>query len=69
MLSGQVEATNDSTVVAETDSWLADYLNLRVPLAELYEEWSAKDEVFRRFAKRFTGVRMLRQDPWECLCS
>ena len=58
-----------SSVEEETTAWLQDYLNLRVPLAELYEEWSGKDEVFARFAKRFTGVRMLRQDPWECLCA
>lgn len=61
--------TADDSISADTASWLIDYLNLKVPLAELYEEWSEKDEVFRRFAKRFTGVRMLRQDPWECLCA
>lgn len=52
-----------------TAAWLADYLNMQVPLDELYEEWSAKDDVFKRFAKRFAGVRMLKQDPWECLCA
>lgn len=65
---GQHQQSEDE-VAKSTAVWLQDYLNLAVPLAELYEEWSDKDEVFRRFAKRFTGVRMLRQDPWECLCA
>ncbi|CEH12373.1 n-glycosylase dna lyase [Ceraceosorus bombacis] len=52
-----------------TDAWLRDYLNLRVPLDQMYQEWADKDKVFARFAKRFAGVRMLRQDPWECLCA
>ncbi len=54
---------------AETERWLNDYLNLDVPLEALYAEWEAKDPVFARFATRFTGLRMLRQDPWECLCA
>lgn len=69
MLPGANQSSKEQAVIRETADWLADYLNLQVPLAEFYEEWSDKDEVFRRFAKRFTGVRMLRQDPWECLCS
>jgi N-glycosylase/DNA lyase len=67
---GDTKGVSSETSVAEsTAAWLQDYLNLAIPLAELYEEWSDKDEVFKRFAKRFTGVRMLRQDPWECLCA
>lgn len=54
---------------AETAAWLHDYLNLRVPLEALYEEWAEKDKVFARFATKFRGIRMLRQDPWECLCA
>lgn len=64
---------HDSMEVAainkETERWLNDYLNLDVPLEALYAEWEAKDPVFARFATRFTGLRMLRQDPWECLCA
>jgi len=69
MIPGSDSPASSTSVVDQTAAWLADYLNLRVPLTELYEEWSEKDEVFKRFAKRFTGVRMLRQDPWECLCA
>lgn len=69
ILAQTEEAAVDLSVIEGTSAWLEDYLNLRVPLAELYQEWSEKDDVFKRFAKRFTGVRMLRQDPWECLCA
>lgn len=69
IVAKHTEAAVEAGILEETATWLEDYLNLRVPLAELYQEWSEKDEVFKRFAKRFTGVRMLRQDPWECVCA
>lgn len=62
-------AMETAAVNIETERWLNDYLNLDVPLEALYAEWQAKDPVFARFATRFTGLRMLRQDPWECLCA
>lgn len=52
-----------------TSRWLNDYLNLDVPLEALYREWAERDKVFARYADRFSGLRMLRQDPWECLCA
>ncbi|SNX82690.1 related to 8-oxoguanine DNA-glycosylase [Melanopsichium pennsylvanicum] len=60
---------NKAVTDKETERWLNDYLNLDVPLEALYVEWEANDPVFARFATRFTGLRMLRQDPWECLCA
>jgi N-glycosylase/DNA lyase len=63
------EQIDPANIETQTAAWLNDYLNLDVPLASLYEEWSEKDKVFSRFAKRFGGVRMLRQDPWETLCA
>lgn len=42
-----------------------DYFNLHVDLKKLYAEWS-KD---KRFHGRLAGIRILRQDPWENLCS
>ena len=59
------EATKDS----ETLSWLRDYFQLDVDLTELYTEWSKSDPVFHKVKDRFEGVRMLRQDPFECLLS
>ncbi|KAF3933939.1 hypothetical protein ABW19_dt0206422 [Dactylella cylindrospora] len=51
----------------DTEEILKDYFNLSVDLASLYEKWSAADPNFKKKAGEFRGVRMLRQDPWECL--
>ncbi|KPP78036.1 N-glycosylase/DNA lyase-like [Scleropages formosus] len=48
---------------------LRDYFQLNVPLGELYREWASVDHHFKDIANMFTGVRMLRQDPTECLFS
>ncbi|KAJ6262518.1 hypothetical protein Dda_3328 [Drechslerella dactyloides] len=53
----------------DTEEIIRDYFNLTVDLASLYEKWSAADPNFKKKAGEFRGVRMLRQDPWECLVS
>jgi N-glycosylase/DNA lyase len=69
LLPSGTDTADVELVESQTRSWLHDYLNLSVPLEALYKEWSLKDPVFRRFATRFAGVRMLQQEPWECLCA
>ncbi|KAK0560998.1 8-oxoguanine glycosylase ogg1 [Tilletia horrida] len=64
-----VEAEPSSIVAQETAEWLVDYLSLRVPVTELTVHWASRDAVFAKHSPRFTGLRMLRQDPWECLCA
>ncbi|NXL47419.1 OGG1 lyase, partial [Podilymbus podiceps] len=54
---------------AETDQILRDYFQLEVGLPALYRAWGAADPLFRKVAKDFPGVRVLRQDPVECLLS
>ncbi|KAM6387063.1 N-glycosylase/DNA lyase isoform 1-T2 [Pluvialis apricaria] len=54
---------------AETDRILRDYFQLDVGLPALYRTWGAADPLFRKVAKDFPGVRVLRQDPVECLLS
>ncbi|KAI5121670.1 hypothetical protein M0805_002746 [Coniferiporia weirii] len=54
---------------AETLVFIRDYFQLDTDLLKLYEEWSDNDTVFRNLKGRFSGIRMLRQDPWECLVS
>lgn len=54
---------------AQTLSWIRDYFQLNVDLLKLYDEWSHSDKVFERLKDRFSGIRMLRQDPWENLVS
>ncbi|CAJ1084944.1 N-glycosylase/DNA lyase [Xyrichtys novacula] len=53
----------------EEEELLRDYFQLNVQLGDLYKEWGAADPHFKGIADIFTGVRMLRQDPTECLFS
>lgn len=55
---------------ASLDGRLRDYFQLdRFSLAELYARWSKVDPRFNEIAKHIGGVRLLRQDPVECLFS
>ena len=55
---------------AETLEWIRDYFQLDVDLVDLYEQWAKRDPIFQRHcSERFSGIRMLRQDPWENLIS
>ena len=49
-------------------NWLADYLQLSVDLKPIVAAFP-KDEPMRASAKACNGLRLLRQDPWECLAS
>lgn len=53
----------------ETVAFLRDYFQLDVNLLRLYDDWSRRDPVFCSFRERFSGIRMLRQDPWENVVS
>lgn len=59
------------TVMSEMDNKdeerLREYFQLDVKLGDLYRDWSTLDPHFKQIANVFTGVRMLRQDPVECL--
>ncbi|PRP78179.1 hypothetical protein PROFUN_11309 [Planoprotostelium fungivorum] len=48
---------------------LRNYLHLDRDLVQLYDRWSAADERFRGTGERYGGLRLLRQDPAECLFS
>ncbi|NXG45040.1 OGG1 lyase, partial [Psilopogon haemacephalus] len=54
---------------AEMERILRDYFQLDVGLPALYRAWGAADPLFCKVAKDFPGVRVLRQDPVECLLS
>uniref|UniRef100_A0A673V793 N-glycosylase/DNA lyase n=1 Tax=Suricata suricatta TaxID=37032 RepID=A0A673V793_SURSU len=45
------------------------YFQLDVSLAQLYHHWSCVDPHFKEVAQKFQGVRLLQQDPVECLFS
>ncbi|XP_063755787.1 N-glycosylase/DNA lyase [Eleginops maclovinus] len=53
----------------EEEEMLRDYFQMNVKLGDLYREWGAADPHFKHIADIFTGIRMLRQDPTECLFS
>ncbi|XP_048212215.1 N-glycosylase/DNA lyase [Perognathus longimembris pacificus] len=48
---------------------IREYFQLDVSLAQLYSHWSSVDPHFQKVAQKFQGVRLLRQDPTECLFS
>jgi N-glycosylase/DNA lyase len=51
----------------DTLSLIKHYFNLETNLTELYGQWAAADTNFKKKAPKFTGVRILKQDPWEAL--
>ncbi|WVQ71674.1 hypothetical protein IAR50_001214 [Cryptococcus sp. DSM 104548] len=58
--------------MSATTAWLEDYFQLATypDLDVLYADWRDRDpKLFApvEFNPRATGVRVLRQDPWECL--
>ncbi|XP_059800714.1 N-glycosylase/DNA lyase isoform X1 [Hypanus sabinus] len=61
----QEEATADQ----EEGKILSDYFQLHVQLSDLYSQWVQADKHFAQVAQDFPGVRILRQDPIECLFS
>jgi N-glycosylase/DNA lyase len=48
---------------------LRNYFQLDISIATLYKEWSAQCRRLQTIAKCIPGVRMIDQDPWECLVS
>jgi N-glycosylase/DNA lyase len=53
-----------------TRAWINDYFQLDHDLDALYREWSRRDpDLFGKIdiSGKAVGVRLLRQDPWECL--
>jgi len=61
-------------IIAETNapvaewSWLVDYLQLEVDLSAILRTFPS-DEPMRKALNECRGLRLLRQDPWECLAS
>jgi len=49
-------------------NWLIDYLQLDLDLTVVLSKFPA-DEPMRAAASACHGLRLLRQDPWECLAS
>jgi N-glycosylase/DNA lyase len=68
-----LQADQDSITAATAEpvsdwSWLTDYLQLGLDLDGLLRTFP-DDEPMRAAAAACRGLRLLRQDPWECLVS
>jgi N-glycosylase/DNA lyase len=49
-------------------NWLIDYLQVEIGLEEIVRTFPA-DEAMQTAVQACRGLRLLRQDPWECLAS
>ena len=68
-LSAKKQAIRAQTAEPVVDwSWLADYLQIGTDLAAVLASFP-DDEPMRRAVAACRGLRLLRQDPWECLAS
>ena len=62
-------AIADETAVTTSDwSWLEHYLQARTDLADILKTFP-DDEPMRAAVAHGHGLRLLRQEPWECLAS
>ncbi|MBM3834793.1 MAG: hypothetical protein FJ403_16270 [Verrucomicrobia bacterium] len=52
----------------ENWDWLSDYLQIDVDLAPILAAFP-RDDAMRSAVDKCRGLRLLRQDPWECLAS
>jgi N-glycosylase/DNA lyase len=60
---------NENEEREELHRAIVEYFQLEVGLPELYEEWSGGCPRLSQIADCIPGVRIIRQDPWECLIS
>jgi len=65
-----VSSEEQDKALSATSNWIRDYFQLDYDLDNLYKEWTARDpNLFGKIdvSGKAVGVRLLRQDPWECL--
>mmetsp|Transcript_22651 Transcript_22651/g.48025 ORF Transcript_22651/g.48025 Transcript_22651/m.48025 type:complete len:510 (+) Transcript_22651:2481-4010(+) len=62
-------ATTEEEEQNELHRELQEYFQLDACLLDLYEEWSGACPRLSRIAECIPGVRIIKQDPWECLIS
>ena len=55
------------TSYSSDEAVLRDYFQLSVNLSDLYKTWAQADPNFEKISKQFEGIRILRQEPIECL--
>jgi N-glycosylase/DNA lyase len=65
ILSSVHSNVNEENIV----SHLKEYFQLKYSLQKLYSSWILNCDRMRTIATSLEGVRVLKQDPWECLVS
>jgi len=65
--AGRIEA--ETTAPAADWQWLRHYLQLEVHLPEVLAVFPRDDPALQAAARACAGLRLLRQEPWECLAS
>ena len=72
-VGGPAATAGDATVAAAAqeavEQQLRAYFQLDEPLGPLYSQWAAADERMASVARAVPGMRVLRQEPVECLFS
>eukprot|EP00980_Cylindrotheca_fusiformis_P029368 scaffold23456_cov144-Cylindrotheca_fusiformis.AAC.2 len=58
-----------TTSVADVSVALKEYFRLADSLEDLYQSWAMADDRLATIAKCIPGVRIVEQDPFECLIS
>jgi len=78
VMAEQKNKSSDAHIGGEaTLDFIQDYFALDVKLIDLYQQWKQNHKPYITTAKvkqqspfdLFSGIRTLRQDPWECLIS
>ena len=65
--SGQIAAETAATVADW--QWLRHYLQLEVNLPDVLAAFPRDDPALQAAVRACAGLRLLRQEPWECLAS
>jgi N-glycosylase/DNA lyase len=66
---GTRASSSSSSRITNMSEFLKDYFQLNIRLEPLYKKWSKKDPRLARIASVIPGVRIVRQNPVECLFS
>ena len=64
---GSLEFHSQSSPNAGVADLLRSYLRLDEDVQASYEEISARDPKIAELVRKYSGLRILRQEPWECL--
>eukprot|EP01080_Neovahlkampfia_damariscottae_P001314 gene1314-11397_t len=50
-----------------SENFFKNYFNMHVCVEDLYKKFSERDLIFEKIAPYFPGLRVIKQDPFECL--